>query len=122
MEIMTAIGAMPTLDLVALAAVALIGLPHGALDGAIAMHLGLVRRPLVFVRFLLLYIGMAGLVVVAPRGTAARTRGSPSCAPCDIRQANQIGRWPPAAPSPPSTGGSGGAPLFILGEHRARRV
>ena len=62
MEIMTAIGAMPTLDLVALAAVALIGLPHGALDGAIAMHLGLARRPLVFVRFLLLYIGMAGLV------------------------------------------------------------
>lgn len=65
MEIMTAIGAMPTLDLVALAAVALIGLPHGALDGAIAMHLGLARGPLVFVRFLLLYIGMAGLVVVA---------------------------------------------------------
>ena len=38
---MIAIGAMPPVDLAALAAVTLIGLPHGALDGAIAMHLGL---------------------------------------------------------------------------------
>ena len=65
MELMTAIGAMPAVDLAALAAVAVIGLPHGALDGAIAMHLGLGRNPLIFLRFLLLYIGMAGLVIVA---------------------------------------------------------
>ena len=65
MEMMAAIGAMPPLDLAALAAVVLIGLPHGALDGAIALHLGFGRKPLIFIRFLLLYVGMAGLVVGA---------------------------------------------------------
>ena len=65
MEMITAIGAMPPVDLAALAAVTLIGLPHGALDGAIAMHLGFGRKPLIFMRFLLLYIGMAGLVIGA---------------------------------------------------------
>jgi len=65
MEMMTVIGAMPPLDLAALTAVTLIGLPHGALDGAIAMHLGFGRKPLVFLRFLFLYIGMAGLVIGA---------------------------------------------------------
>jgi len=63
MEMMTAIGAMPPVDLLALAAVVVIGLPHGALDGAIAMHLGFSRKPMIFMRFLLLYIAMAGLVV-----------------------------------------------------------
>ena len=65
MEMITAIGAMSFVDLAALAAVTLIGLPHGALDGAIAMHLGFGRKPLIFIRFLLLYIGMAGLVIGA---------------------------------------------------------
>ena len=65
MEMITAIGAMPPVDLAALAAVTLIGLPHGALDGAIAMHLGFGRKPLIFIRFILLYIGMAGLVIGA---------------------------------------------------------
>ena len=54
---------MPPVDLLALAAVVVIGLPHGALDGAIAMHLGFSRKPMIFMRFLLLYIAMAGLVV-----------------------------------------------------------
>ena len=65
MELMAAIFAIPPADLAALAAVTLIGLPHGALDGAIAMHLGFGRKPLIFIRFLLLYVGMAGLVVGA---------------------------------------------------------
>ena len=65
MEMITAISVMPPADLAALAAVTVIGLPHGALDGAIAMHLGFGRKPLIFIRFLLLYIGMAGLVVGA---------------------------------------------------------
>ena len=43
MEMMTSIGMMAPLDLAALAAVVLIGLPHGALDGAIAIHLGFTR-------------------------------------------------------------------------------
>ena len=65
MEIMAGIMAMAPLDLAALAAVVLIGLPHGALDGAIAIHLGFSRKVLLFIRFLLLYVGMAGLVIAA---------------------------------------------------------
>jgi len=63
MEMMAAIGAMPFMDLAALAAVVLIGLPHGALDGAIAIHLGFGRKPVAFIRFLLLYVAVAALVV-----------------------------------------------------------
>ena len=65
MEMMTSIAAMAPLDLAALAAIVLIGLPHGALDGAIAIHLGFTRKLLHFMRFLVLYIAMAGLVVGA---------------------------------------------------------
>ena len=65
MEMMTSIGMMAPLDLAALAAVVLIGLPHGALDGAIAIHLGFTRKLLHFMWFLALYIAMAGLVVGA---------------------------------------------------------
>ena len=60
MDLMAGIMVMAPLDLVALAAVVLIGLPHGALDGAIAMHLGFSRSILIFIRFLLLYVAMAG--------------------------------------------------------------
>ena len=65
MEMMTSIAAMAPLDLAALAAIVLIGLPHGALDGAIAIHLGFTRKILHLMRFLALYIAMAGLVVGA---------------------------------------------------------
>ena len=63
MEMITSIAAMAPLDLAALAVIVLIGLPHGALDGAIAIHLGLNRKILHFIWFLMLYIGIAGLVV-----------------------------------------------------------
>ena len=53
MEMMTSIAAMAPLDLAALAAIVLIGLPHGALDGAIAIHLGFTRKLLHLMRFLL---------------------------------------------------------------------
>ena len=65
MDLMAGIMAMAPLDLAALGAVVLIGLPHGALDGAIAIHLGFSRRMILFIRFLLLYVGMAGLVIAA---------------------------------------------------------
>ena len=65
MEMMTSIAAMAPLDLAALAAIVLIGLPHGALDGSIAIHLGFTRKLLHLLRFLALYIAMAGLVVGA---------------------------------------------------------
>lgn len=63
MDMVAGMLAMTSLDLVALAAVVLIGLPHGALDGAIAMHLGYATKIVNFIRFIVLYVMMAGLVV-----------------------------------------------------------
>lgn len=65
MEILAAIGMMAPIDLVALAAVVVIGLPHGALDGAIAIHLGFAKRLVPFLSFLVLYTAMSALVVGA---------------------------------------------------------
>ena len=63
MDMIAGMLTMTSLDLVALAAVVLIGLPHGALDGAIAMHLGYANKILNFISFIVLYVLMAGLVV-----------------------------------------------------------
>ena len=52
------------LNLVALLGVVFIGLPHGAMDGALAMHFGWTKGPTATVLFLLSYVGLAGLVVV----------------------------------------------------------
>ena len=52
-------------NLIGLAGVVLIGLPHGALDGAVAMHLGLVDKFSNMARFVIIYVGLAGLVVGA---------------------------------------------------------
>ena len=65
MEILAAIGMMAPIDLAALAAVVVIGLPHGALDGAIAIHLGFAKRLVPFLSFLFFYIAMSALVVGA---------------------------------------------------------
>ena len=51
------------IDLVALGAVVLIGLPHGALDGAIAFRLGLLDDSRSLFRFITVYLS-AGLAVV----------------------------------------------------------
>ena len=48
-------------DLFALAAVMLIGLPHGAFDGALAFCLGFGRSPRKIVGFLVMYLLLAGL-------------------------------------------------------------
>lgn len=50
-------------NLIGLAGIVLIGLPHGALDGAVAMHLGLVNKFSTMVRFVIIYVGLAALVV-----------------------------------------------------------
>ena len=50
-------------NLIALLSVVLIGLPHGAFDGAIAIYLGYSKRLSSLLRFTLLYIGLATLVV-----------------------------------------------------------
>ena len=55
-----------TLDqssLIALAFVALIGLPHGAFDGAIARHLGYSRTLGGLIKFITVYLGLAAAVV-----------------------------------------------------------
>ena len=51
-------------NLMALSAVVIIGLPHGAFDGAIASHLGFMKRPYFLTRFLFLYVLIAVSVVV----------------------------------------------------------
>lgn len=56
--------ATDVLNLVALLGVVFIGLPHGAMDGALAMHFGWTNRPMATVLFLLSYVGLAGVVVV----------------------------------------------------------
>ena len=48
-------------DLFALAAVMLIGLPHGAFDGALACCLGFGRSPGKIIGFLVMYLLLAGL-------------------------------------------------------------
>ena len=53
-----------TLNLLALLAVVFIGLPHGAMDGALAVHFGWMGRPAKAAVFLLSYVGIAALVVV----------------------------------------------------------
>ena len=57
--------ASDTLNLLALLGVVFIGLPHGAMDGALAMHFGWTNRPSVIALFLLAYVGLAGAVVLA---------------------------------------------------------
>jgi len=51
------------LNLIGLLAVIFIGLPHGAMDGALAIHLGWMSRPRRAATFLLAYVGLAALVV-----------------------------------------------------------
>lgn len=65
MEILTGLTMMTSIDLLALAAIVVIGLPHGALDGAIAIHLGFSRNALQMAGFLLAYVAAAGVVVGA---------------------------------------------------------
>ena len=50
-------------SLIALAFVALIGLPHGAFDGAIARHLGYSRTLGGLIKFIAAYLGLAAAVV-----------------------------------------------------------
>ena len=57
--------ALDTLNLLALLGVVFIGLPHGAMDGALAVHFGWMSRPTRAVTFLLAYVGLAGLVVLS---------------------------------------------------------
>ena len=56
MELIAALIDLGAWNLIGLAGIVLIGLPHGALDGAVAMHLGIVQRFSDLARFMLVYI------------------------------------------------------------------
>ena len=58
------IATLGLINLLALAAVVIIGLPHGAFDGAIAADLGYTGRPLFLMRFILLYVLITLSVVI----------------------------------------------------------
>jgi len=62
---MASLATIPQSTLLALAAVVIIGLPHGALDGAIAIYLGYSKRVMLLLRFIFLYVVAAALVVAA---------------------------------------------------------
>ena len=65
MSALEAFMSLDTLNLIALLAVVFIGLPHGAMDGALAMHFGWTSRPALVSMFLIAYVGLAGVVVLA---------------------------------------------------------
>ena len=59
-SIITSLG---LINFLALSSIVIIGLPHGAFDGAIASYLGFSKRPGLFIRFLFMYITLTILVV-----------------------------------------------------------
>jgi Brp/Blh family beta-carotene 15,15'-monooxygenase len=64
MDLISALIEIGAWNLVGLAGIVLIGLPHGAFDGAVAMHLGIVDRFSSLARFVIIYVALAALVVV----------------------------------------------------------
>ena len=63
MSMVDALAGIDTLNLIALGAVVFIGLPHGAMDGALAAHFGWMESKKKAASFLLGYVAMAALVV-----------------------------------------------------------
>ena len=63
MSLLAELMSVDVLNLIGLLAVVFIGLPHGAMDGALAIHLGWMNRPFKAATFLLAYVGLAALVV-----------------------------------------------------------
>jgi len=63
MSLTTALSSMDTLNLIALMCVVFIGLPHGAMDGALAAHFGWMESKKKAATFLIGYVAMAALVV-----------------------------------------------------------
>ena len=63
MSLTSALSSMDTLNLIALMCVVFIGLPHGAMDGALAAHFGWMESKKKAATFLIGYVAMAALVV-----------------------------------------------------------
>jgi Brp/Blh family beta-carotene 15,15'-monooxygenase len=60
----TIITSLGLINFLALFSILLIGLPHGAFDGAIATYLGYADRPAFLIRFLIMYVLLSIIVVV----------------------------------------------------------
>ena len=63
MDLVSGIVELGILNLIGLAGIVMIGLPHGAYDGAVAIHLGIIKRFSSFVKFMIIYVALAALVV-----------------------------------------------------------
>ena len=63
MSLLAELMTVDILNLVALLSVVFIGLPHGAMDGALAIHMGWMNRPAKAAMFLIAYVGLAAVVV-----------------------------------------------------------
>lgn len=59
-----AIGSLDAASMVALLAIAFVGMPHGAMDGAMAMHFGWMNNISDALKFLLSYISISILIVL----------------------------------------------------------
>lgn len=63
MSLLAELATTDFVNLVALLAIVFVGMPHGAMDGALAIHLGWTKRRSNALGFLLLYVGLATIVV-----------------------------------------------------------
>ena len=63
MDLVSGLVELGILNLIGLAGIVMIGLPHGAYDGAVAIHLGIIKRFSSFVKFMIIYVALAALVV-----------------------------------------------------------
>ena len=63
MSLSASLAGIDTINLISLMAVVFIGLPHGAMDGALAAHFGWMEKPAKVVGFLLTYVLLAAIVV-----------------------------------------------------------
>ena len=63
MDLVSGLVELGILNLIGLAGIVMIGLPHGAYDGAVAIHLGIIKRFSCFVKFMIIYVALAALVV-----------------------------------------------------------
>lgn len=63
MSLLAELMSVDLFNLIGLLSIVFIGLPHGAMDGALAIHLGWMNRPIKAAIFLLAYVGLATIVV-----------------------------------------------------------
>jgi len=58
------LGSLDTTSMIALCAIVFVGMPHGAMDGAMALHLGWMNNIFDAFKFLIGYIALSALIVI----------------------------------------------------------